>query len=567
MNLPCYRFLDFVLDPARASLRRGDVEVTLRPKSYALLERLVTHAGQVVTKSELFEALWPGVIVTEDSLTRCISEIRTALGDREQKLVKTITRRGYLFDTEVLILDPKALPTSSEAGLVTPLPSRPGDSAPGGIPRMPLALGLLGVLLLFTTWFLGSSDMPRPLSDAEPLSVLVLPFADLSPDSNRSYTADVVTSDLTLALARLRGAKVVASGSALSLKGKPADVGALAREFAVRYVVQGSVALQEERVRVSASLVNATNAAILWSDRFDVQRADLQFLHEDMVNRLASALRAELVSAEGRRTARKIGAQLDAEELAMQCEAASYVRKGEDRGVSHELCERALKIDPDNSRALVELALYYGERVERVQSPDRYEDLARAKDWVTRALRVDPNNDAAHCAQAPILAAERRMADAVAAAERCLQLNPSNVRAYRLLATQHFFLVQPEESLKYSERGMHLSPRDPQLGEFMLFKGFANLMLHKNDEALRWFRDAERAMPDYSSALAPLAATLALTGQEIEARATLARYLAAPGARARTASDWNINPAGLRAFDEFNVYLRNGLQKAGLPEQ
>src|SRR5436190_24350769 len=97
MSTDRYKIGEFTLDVSRGCLRRAGIEVPLRPKSFALLQHLITHAGRLVTKDELLSKIWPNVIVTEDSLTRCVSEARAALGDTEQTAIKTVSKRGYIF--------------------------------------------------------------------------------------------------------------------------------------------------------------------------------------------------------------------------------------------------------------------------------------------------------------------------------------------------------------------------------------------------------------------------------------------------------------------------------------
>src|SRR5882757_5084502 len=97
MSTDRYKIGEFTLDVSQGCLRRGDIEIALRPKSFALLQHLITHAGRLVTKDELLSKIWPNVIVTEDSLTRCISEARAAIGDTEQTAIKTVSKRGYIF--------------------------------------------------------------------------------------------------------------------------------------------------------------------------------------------------------------------------------------------------------------------------------------------------------------------------------------------------------------------------------------------------------------------------------------------------------------------------------------
>jgi TolB-like protein/DNA-binding winged helix-turn-helix (wHTH) protein len=557
MSTDRYRIGEFTLDVSQGYLRRGDIDVPLRPKSFALLQHLITHAGRLVTKDELLSKIWPNVIVTEDSLTRCISEARAALGDTGQTAIKTVSKRGYIFAEPVT--------QAGDDPVIEPAP----DMVPEGnvFQRRwrTVLLAAFGILSLAAAGLYAATGA-RPTAEHPRLSLIVLPFANLNADPAQDYLGDIVTSELTTALSRLRGATVIAASSALTLKGKPVDIRQLGADLNVRYALEGSVLRSETSVRINARLIDTQTVKMLWSERFDVSRADILRTQDEIVTRLASTLHDELVQAETRRSTTTGASNLDAEDLAMQCEAATY-RVGAAGMPGYELCERALNIDPGNVRALVQLALYYGMRVSRVQSPDSAADVERANVLVTRALEIDPGYYAAHCAKATVLEGQHRVPDGVAEAERCLALNPTYAGAYRALALLHFFLAHPEQMLEYADRGIRLSPRDPQTSTFLLIKGWAYLMLEQDEEALIWFRRAAAASPQMPTILAGLTSELALTGHDTEARATLAQYLALEGTRTRTIAQWDYLPDDNAAFLRFHLRFKSGLRKAGMPER
>ena len=559
MSTARYRIGEFTLDLSRGCLRRGDVEVPLRPKSFALLEYLITHAGRLVTKDELLSKIWPDVIVTEDSLTRCISEARTALGDAGQVIIKTVSKRGYLF-----------------AGPVTPAGDDPAVQPASGMvpaernvlqrPWRTVLLAALGIFSLAAAGLYAATGARQTAVEHPRLSLIVLPFTNLNADPAQDYLGDIVTSELTTALSQLRGATVIAASSALTLKDKPVDIKRLGADLDVRYAVEGSVLRSEGSVHINAKLVDTESVKTLWSDRFDVSRADILRTQDEIVTRLASTLQGELAQAETRRSTITGASNLDAEDLAMQCEASAY-RVSLAGMPDYELCESALKIDPRNVRALVQLSMFYGFRVSRVQSPDPAADLERANSLVTRALEIDPYYYAGHCAKSTVLEGQHRVLDGVAEAERCLALNPTYAGAYRNLALLHFFLAHPDKMLEYADRGIRLSPRDPQTSTFLLMKGWAYLMLEQDEEGLSWFRRAAAASPQMPTILAGLASELALTGHDTEARATLAQYLALEGTRTRTIAQWDYLPDDNAAFRKFHLRFKSGLRKAGMPER
>lgn len=553
-----YKIGEFTLDISQGCLRRGDIDVPLRPKSFALLQHLITNAGRLVTKDELLSKIWPNVIVTEDSLTRCISEARAALGDTEQRAIKTVSKRGYIFAEPVTQagVDPVVQPApdmGAADGNVFPRRWRTALLAAFGIPLL-AAAGLYA-----STGTRHTAELPR-------LSLIVLPFANLNADPAQDYLGDIITSELTTALSRLRGATVIAAGSALTLKGKPVNIKQLGADLDVRYALEGSVLRSDGSVRINARLVDTQTVKTLWSDQFDVDRADILRTQDEIVTRLASTLHGELVQAETRRSTAAGASHLDAEDLAMQCEAATY-RLGYPGMPGYELCERALSIDPGNVRALVQLATNLGFRVSRVQSPDARADLERANVLVTRALEIDPGYYAAHCAKATVLEGQHRVPDGVIEAERCLALNPAYAGAYLRLALLHFFLAHPDKMLEYADRGIRLSPRDSQTSTFLLMKGWAYMMMEQDEEGLIWFRRAAAVLPQNPTIIAGLTSELALTGHETEARAMLAQYLALESTRTRTIAQWDYLPDDNAAFMKFHLRFKSGLRKAGMPER
>jgi adenylate cyclase len=551
MSAERYLIGDATLDLSQGCLRRNGADVALRPKSFALLHYLVIHAGRLVSKDELLSKIWPDVFVTEDSLTRCISEVRAALEDTSQTIVKTVSKRGYIFAGPVSLLDDGAAGRMPTAG-------RDIKRAGWMLPLLGLAAVLVFAGVIWSTVF------RRPAAAPPRLSLIVLPFTNLSADAAQDYVGDIITEELTTALSRLRSSTVISARSALTFKGKPVDLKQLGTDLGVNYALEGSVLRSDGSMRINARLVDTQSAKTLWSDQFDVRRAELLQTQDEIVTRLASALHVELVRAEtGRVTA---VSNLDAEDLAMRCEAASY-RPGADAASTYDLCERALGIDPHNVRALIRLASYYTSRVSRVQSPNRAADLQRADSLVSRALEIDPGYYAAYCLKAVVLEGTHHVRDAVIAAERCLALNPSYAGAYRILALQYFFLAEPGKLLEYADHGIRLSPRDPETAIFLLLKGWAYFIMEKDDEALVWLRRAAAAAPEIPTILAGLASSLALTGHDGEARATLTQYLAHPATQTQTITQWDYIPDDNPAFMKFHLRFKEGLRKAGMPER
>jgi adenylate cyclase len=417
--------------------------------------------------------------------------------------------------------------------------------------------------------FLGASLAPP--AEAAQLSLVVLPFSNLSGDASQDYLGDVLTEELTTSLSRLPGSFVVSRTTAFSYRGKAMDVKQIGKELGVRYVLEGSAQKSGTRVRVDAQLIDAVTGAHLWADQFDADETDLLTMQDEIVTRLARALQVELTEAEASRVARAHPENPDAEELALQCEAA-YLRLGSARKEmlpAFGLCEQALLIDNRNVRALVILALRLVVRVRNLQSVDPQSDRRRADELISRALAVDSNNYLAHHARSWFLVlAPQRPEEAIVEAERTLALNPSFVPAYIPLWIANWTAGRTEKADEYADAALRLSPHDPQAYAYLNTKGMGLFTLSRYEEATEFFKRSIAVNPEYALAYARLAASLALSGHDAEASDTLRRYLAMPPDVPKTIAQFKARqPDDTPNLRNFYDRLYEGLRKAGLPEE
>ena len=352
------------------------------------------------------------------------------------------------------------------------------------------------------------------------LSVVVLPFSNLTGDAAQDYLGDVITEELTTSLSRIPHSFVIARSTAFTFKGKAVDVRQIGRDLGVRYILEGSQEQGGNRVRVNAQLIDADTGAHLWADQFDADRTDLLDMQDEIVTRLSRALQIRLVEVDAARVARTHPGDPDADQLAMRCEAAlvnTQLGSSAEAEEGYSLCERALQRDERNVRALVNLSFKFINRILSEQSLDREADVRQADELVSRALVIDPNDYGVHFAKAQILLGQEHFDEAIIEAERSLALNPSFVNAYSALGLASSFLGQPQKAVEYADKAMRLSPRDPILYVFYLEKGFALSLLHQDDQAIDWLRRAVAGAPQWPLPQALLAAALSLTGHEAEA--------------------------------------------------
>jgi adenylate cyclase len=399
----------------------------------------------------------------------------------------------------------------------------------------------------------------------------VLPFANLSGDPAQDYLVDALTDELTTSLARIYGTFVIAHNTAATYKGKPVDAKAIGKDLGVRYVLEGSVQPNGSQVRINAQLIDAASGAHLWAEQFDTKRADLLQMQDEIVTHLARAMEEQLTEVEAARLKRTPAANPDAEDLALQCEAAlqkgGYIGKEADAG--YPLCEQALRVDPNNVRALKVLAIKFYMPVNMGTSADPRADVKRADELLSQALALDPTNAGVHNEEAWLLAGQARFEEAITERERTLALDPADVGAIQGMAWDHLNLGHFEKGLELFDKAIRLSPRDPQLQFMDNGKARAYFGLKQYDQAIDWARRAIAVGTSNPWPLANLAAALALTDHEAQAHEALQRYLALPAssqfrtiAALKASNAPNSDPRVL----ENNERFYEGLRKAGMPE-
>jgi len=277
--------------------------------------------------------------------------------------------------------------------------------------------------------------------DVARLSLVVLPFTNLSNDPSQDYFADGITENLTTDLSRIPSSFVIARNTAFTFKGKNIDVKQIGKELGVRYVLEGSVQRDQNRVRVNAQLIDATTGAHIWAERFEDDVADLFKLQDEVVARLANSLGYELVKAEAKNVGRS--KHPDAADLELKGRALFLTRiqqGANEKEVTHQaqaLFEQALAIDPENPDALAGSAFtyyidyYYGLR------PDITDYDAKILAPADRAISLDPNNVQAYLVKGLYLVGTHRTQDGLRAANEGLAIDPNyaplyNTRAWAL---------------------------------------------------------------------------------------------------------------------------------------
>jgi adenylate cyclase len=506
-----------------------------------------------------------GVCISGTAYDQVRDRVLYVFAEQGEQTVKNISRPVRVY----------SLSANAIAALLASPPSVGHRQSSGRYWRRgwPAAAGIATVIVVVAgLWFGFKTAKETSMSGSLPrLSIVVLPFANLSGDPRQDYLADVITEELTTGLSRIKGAFVIARSTAFTYKGKPVEVKQVSKDLGVRYVLEGSAQHGGSKVRVTAQLIDAATGAHLWADQFDADQSDLLEMQDEIVTRLSRALTIQLVAADVVRVSRTKPDNLNAQDLAMRCSAGmTGMTEPADWAAAANLCERALQIDGSNVLALGLMALLEVIPIISAQSADPTEAILRADERASRAIAIDPNYDVAHLAKSWVLVAQNRHEEAIVEAEHTLLLNPSNINAYLPLGRANVFLCRPERSIEAADKAIRLSPRDPLLWAFYEMKGEAFFILQQDVNTIEWVRRSLAIAPNGDpSALLLLISALALSNHEADASDALKRYLSSSSAKSKTNSQFQKlrrsladNPKWLA----YNVRFAEGLRLAGMPE-
>jgi len=498
------------LEP-RVGLMSGDRQVRLTPKALALLSYLAGRPGEVITKEELFGALWPEVAVGDAALVTCIQELRKALGDnaRRPRYIETLHRRGYRFIG-------KSAPVRKPATAAAPVLALP--------------------------------DKP---------SIAVLPFDNLSGDPDQEHFADGLSEDLITGLARIHWLFVIARNSAFVYKNRAVDVKQVARELGVRYVLEGSVRRAGTRLRISAQLVDAATGGHHWAERYDREVGDIFFIQDEITASVAAAIEPSVLAAEGVRALSRSAGDLGAWELVARAQTHFWRMTKVDYGTAIAALDRGVAAYPDYApaRSLLGFCLVFAAHM---GWSDR--DLTAGREHATRAIALDDRDPWGHIALGYCALMERRTGESIAALRRALDFNPNSASAHAHLSHGLAFAGQDRDAIAHAQEAIRLSPLDSMTALFLGSIAVAHYTAGRYSEAVEYTTQAAGLRPGFQGAHRLRCASLAQVGRIDEARAYLATVRRE---QPQLSLDWIRSYVPYQTPELIERFL-DGMRKAGL---
>lgn len=493
------------LSPETRRLFADGTPVALGGRAFELLLALIEAKGDVVTKEALIRRVWPGTVIEDNNLQVQISALRKALGRDADLLITTVPRRGYCFTSKWQWREASATGDGPEPGrsssVVVPFPDRGGEAAD----RAP----------------------PRRLATGRPI-VLVLPFDYIGGESEETYFVDGLSADLVTDLSRFQSLHIVGPPRRSDWSGHllPAVPGSQAEASArtVRYLVRGGVRRTGTRIRVTAQLEDAQSGVVLWSERFDRSLEDLFLVQDELAERIAGVLVANIDRDVLGQARRRPPASLDAYDLCLRGREAHDQGSESGTRTAREMFDRAIAADPDYAPAYALNAFAVSRAITHGWGEPRgHAALSLALDLAHRAVALEPGSSLCLSRLSfVLLLCSGRGSEAVEMGRGAVIANPSDSIARYSYGHALTHTGNPEAGIEELRTSLELNPFHSALRRAGL--GRALLLAGRHDEALAELRWGVTNAPDWATGLAVLVVALVETGLMDEARATFRKF-------------------------------------------
>jgi len=538
-------FGDYVLDRERRELSRGSEQIALEPQVLDVLIHLVQNRDRVVTKDDLIACVWDGRIVSDSTLTSRVNAARRAVGDSgdRQEVIKTYARRGFRFLGAVQIAgDGDGSSGPVERGEIAPAAALPqADASVADEGRRPDAALKWG---------------GRP-------SVAVLPFSNLSGDSEQEYFTDGITEDIITALSRHRSLAVITRNGNFSSKSAGGDLRQAGLTLGAEYLVEGSVRKAGERVRITTQLVETEGGRQLWAERYDRDLQNLFALQDEITTTIAARIEPEVGAAERLRVERKAVPALHAWDFFRLGTKHFYKSTPADNLEAQRLFRRALEIDPNLAEAYGYLSYATVLSMVYFEAELNEERLAEAVVIGRKGVELDDQDGLIRFMYGRALLATKAYGDALAELETAVELNPCLAVSYCGLGDSLAYEGRITEAIPYFQKAIELSPYDPLRWAFYAYRALAHIFAREFELASDWAQKATRVPNAHYWAFAHRVSALGYLDRPEELHAATAELL-------QRKPDFSCSFARKRLFyikspDQLELYIE-GLRRAGIPE-
>jgi TolB-like protein/DNA-binding winged helix-turn-helix (wHTH) protein len=548
-----FQFGQHSLDTETVELKAGSVAVDLEPQTFLLLQFLVENRDRVVSKDEIFEAVWEGRIVADSTLGFAVNAARRAVDDdgKAQAVIRTFPRRGFRFVAP--LIEAQVEEVIDEAGTDDPLTPRQkalssSDGPPDGTAatrpgaarrwRMPaIAVAVLviiatGGLLVWQPWeptLMSASVENTTFPIHNKPSIAVLAFQNMSDDPDQEYFADGMTEDIITDLSKLSSLFVTARNSSFQYKGQAVGVKQVGRELGVQYVVEGSVRRAGNQVRITAQLIDSETGGHVWAERYDGSLDDVFALQDKVTGQIIDALRIQLTPSE------RLAVDTHGTDKPMAYDA--YLRglgllaerkyiDTEGNAAAQATFEEAIRLDPDYAQAYAGLSWAKWLSLASISFDSSENEVF---DLAEKSLALNDNALARrtlakkYFAPLGLYGTINKSADlAVVELEAAERLQPNDPDVLADLAMALSFAGRPGDAHTLIQKAMELNPSHPDW--YFAASGIAYLLKNETELAIRDLQRWSEATPSWDVPYAFLASAYGLAGQAEAAKTAWDRH-------------------------------------------
>jgi TolB-like protein/DNA-binding winged helix-turn-helix (wHTH) protein/Tfp pilus assembly protein PilF len=512
------RFGVFEVDLHARELRKQGMQIKLQEQPFQVLAFLLEHAGEIVTREQLREKLWPAdtFVDVDNSVNAAINRLREALGDSAEspRFVETLPRRGYRFVAPVTEVKRSAggvTSLSTGAATETPPDEVPGTSSKAGKyqRKLLIALGLAVTLTFASVW---TWEKWRASSPPHITSLAVLPLENLSGDPSQEYFADGMTDELITDLASISSLRVISRTSTAHYKGTRKTVPEIARELNVDAVVEGSVGRSANKVRIRAQLVRAAPEEHLWAESYERDLPDVLALQRDVAKAIADEVKVKLTPEERARLARVGPVDPEAYRLYVRGRLSFENWTPDAVLLARKNFQEAIAKDPNYAPAYAGLADSY---VFGSTPTDPKVGIPLARAAALKALELDDALSDAHAALAQVkFLGDWDWAGAEKEFRRAIDLNPGDTLAHHMYSHFVLYMGRNEESLNESELYLRLDPLSVAANNHL---GYYYLATGQYDSAIDQEHKTLQIDPNYHDAILFLGEAYRHKGRPLEA--------------------------------------------------
>lgn len=489
-----YQFGRFEVLPTMRQVLADGEPLVLGERAFSLLLCMIERSDRMVTKDELMKFVWPGLVVEENNLSVQVSVLRKLLG---AQAVVTVRGRGYRFALDVS----QAMgPVAAQFRVDLAFPGKP--------------------------------------------SIAVLPFSNLSGEQEQEYFSDGITEDIITELSRFHSLFVIARNSSFIYKGRLVDVRTVALELGVSYVLEGSIRRANNRVRVTAQLIDAQTGNHIWAEKYDRFLEDMFAVQEELTQAIVAAVTPHVDSSENERARLMRPGNVSAYQLAMRGWSAAWVALSEadtgSRDQALKFAREALVLDPRCSAALRTIAFAQWQHVYSNSAPSVGQALGEGTSAATRAIAIDAEDHVAYLWKGMLSFLARKPQAGLADLRRAHQLNPNDALALAYLGLGEALCGDTSLGIEYATAALRLSPRDPVRPAFLNTLGWIYFSAGEYAKGVEVTQQCVSEAPNFSPPRLCLVLNLMGLAEVTRARSEFQvwRNLASDLVEARLAGNW-----------------------------